>query len=74
MKLSIIDECREQCILQDSHITLGNLLRQCISLPSAEENVKLKTVVCGCILNLCCNNGTRIDTSYDVVHQLLYVP
>jgi hypothetical protein len=51
------DDCREQFLLADGPSLLVDLLRQslCSSVDN-EHSVRLKTVLCGCILNVCCDN------------------
>ncbi|XP_019854724.1 PREDICTED: uncharacterized protein LOC105313532 [Amphimedon queenslandica] len=51
------DTVREQCASQDAHTVLSGLLKECVSLQSdTEVNIKYKSVLCGCTLNLCCSN------------------
>ena len=48
------DNCRQQFLLQDGHLLLMKLLRQCLHL---EGQMQFKTIVSGCLLNFSCQNG-----------------
>ena len=62
----LVDRCREQFLTKEGPFHLNNLLKQCIAFATVHEYTKLKTVTCGWLLNICCQNGMEKYTHSNI--------